>query len=559
MRTVSLWWRTLLHVKGTQMFCRARRTLAALLPRDAPLPLDRLPVGYRTPEFTPVQHALSGTSLTFLNRTADCSVVIPWNDAQLPQLWRFHLHYFDYARRLEGFAAFRRLASSWIEANRRTRGDGWHPFTISRRIVNWLEAADRFSGELNADAGFRRLLFGSIYGQSRFLASNLEFDARGNHLFENLRALLIAGLAFEGAEAARWRRRALALLESELREQVLADGGHFERTPAYHVEVLRGLLEIHAWFEANGQAAPGWCLDAARRMHGFLGRILAPDGSLPLLKDTTLDGDPIDPALLAAAGLTAPAPSRESAALAATGFFVMRDDTVGHYLVFDAGKPCPDYLPAHAHADALSFELHVAGVPVVVDSGVFEYRAGPWRNYFRSTRAHNTVEVEGENQSEVWGSFRVARRARIQSVSWEDRPESITVAAEHDGYERLRVPVRHRRTIRWNRGGLWEVEDELRGRGPTRAASHVHFHPSIEPVAEGDGIWLLRGAPCAVRLRARGQDGASLVRGLEAPVRQGWHSPRFGVIEPNYVLTFHREGALPSRFGFTVDAGGTGA
>src|SRR5262249_11851638 len=157
------------------------------------------------------------------------------------QLWRYHLHYFDYSRswlvwaasgnELLAYRAFRATAKSWIERNTLLVGDGWHPYTISLRVVNWINAGLAFRSQLQEDPLFSRLFFGSLYAQAQHLASNLEWDVRGNHLLENLRALIIASLAFSGSEPDTWRFKAINILQRELAEQIGAEGGHFERTP----------------------------------------------------------------------------------------------------------------------------------------------------------------------------------------------------------------------------------------------------------------------------------------------------------------------------------------
>src|SRR5205814_3672650 len=126
-----------------------------------------------------------------------------------------------------------------LEANERIAGDGWHPYTISLRCVNWCRAAAIFADELQRDADFAAELAGATHAQLRFLAANIEFDVRGNHIIENLRALVAGGIALAGAHPARWLVRALEILQREVAEQVLADGGHFERVPAYHAVVAR--------------------------------------------------------------------------------------------------------------------------------------------------------------------------------------------------------------------------------------------------------------------------------------------------------------------------------
>jgi uncharacterized heparinase superfamily protein len=334
----------------------------------------------------------------------------------------------------------------------------------------------------------------------------------------NLRALVAGGLALAGEEPASWLSRALVEIEAEVAEQVLADGGHFERVPGYHVVVTRDLLEIATWLRRS-RTVPPWLSDAIERMLTFLDQMIMADGRLPLLKDTTYDG--LAPQNVLAAGGWKRQP-RPAACLPASGYAIFRPHD-GASLVVDVGAPCPDYLPAHAHADMFSFELCLGGRRVVVDSGVYTYEAGQWRDYFRSTRAHNTVEVEGENQSEVWSTFRVGRRARPSRITFHEKG----IQAEHDGYERLRVPVRHRRTITIVRDFM-VVIDHLLGSGAAAAASHVHIHPDATP-------------PKIVPFRA---DAAAW--------SEGWYSEHFGEKRANRVLTLTKRAALPFTFGYII-------
>jgi uncharacterized heparinase superfamily protein len=471
-----------------------------------------------------------------------------WNDPALTQLERYHLHYFEWVddlaaqaaagERVAAYAKFRGLVGSWLAENARIAGDGWHPYTVSLRSVNWIRAAEVFAPELVNDALFAAALAGATLAQLRFLSRNVEFDVRGNHIIENVRALIAGGLAFEGAEPARWLARGLAILEIEVAEQVLADGGHFERVPAYHVAVTRDLLEIARWLRVWARPPSGalalpraaaptpWLLDAICRMLDFLDAMIMADGRLALLKDTTYGGaDPHDVLAAGAAffgGAWQPRP-RVTTYLPQSGYAIFRpaDD---ESLIVDVGAPCPDYLPAHAHADMFSFELVLGGRRVIVDSGVYTYAAGEWRDFFRSTRAHNTVEVEGENQSDVWSSFRVGRRAKPHHV----RVSARGVRAEHDGYQHLRVPVRHRRTIRIGERFI-VVRDELLGSGTISAASRIHIHPDAEP-------------PRIVPLRA---DAATWT--------DSWYSERFGEKRRNRVLVLTKRAALPFTFGYIID------
>jgi len=537
--------------------------------------------------------AAAQKTFCFLQRTVSLGDQINWNDPRLSQLWRYQLHYFHYLQDVSiwaasgeheaAYQAFRNLTRCWIEGNQQLSGDGWHPYTISLRVVNWLNALAYFRERLKAEPEVNGLIARSAYAQTQVLYSDLELDVRGNHLVENLRALIWAGLVFEGVEPDRWFQHGLELLEVETAEQILSDGGHFERSPGYHLVVLKDLLEIAVWLRRNGQPQLGWLDDALQRMRQYLWSILPPDGLVPLLKDSTWDG-PDAHDLLTACAVYFDEPSykcassfrlyplivfgaegwqrfaswprsdirQTSVALPATAHYVMRDRTGADYLIFDAGKPCPDYLPAHAHADLLTYELAAESRRIIVDSGVYEYTAGPWRDYFRSTRAHNTVEVEDENQSEVWASFRVGRRARPGPVYWKVTPEYVLAQGAHNGYRRLAVPVTHQRTIVSVEKVFWLVVDQLWGSGFIRTGNHIHFHPQLSLSDVGPSKWRIYGSATSLWLSAFGEENSLVANGQSEPRRQGWYSEKFGQLESNTVLTLNKTGKLPFVYGYVL-------
>jgi len=519
-----------------------------------------------------------------------------WHTTEVSHLWRYHLHYFDYVHDLlvwatvgyadRAYAAFRTLATSWIDANQTFDGDGWNPYTLSLRLVNWLYAVDGFAPYLHNDPEFRRQLLGSIYGQAQIVWIDRELDLRGNHLVENIRALLWAGVAFEGAEPAHWFQRSLSLLQHEVAEQILPDGGHFERTPGYHLVVLRDILEIAILLQRNNHSVPGWLDDAINRMLNYLLAILPPDGRVPLLKDTAWDVVPeVDNILAAgafycnnpvykrstqvglyplllygAAGMEVlqnwPVNQDSSAAhfLPESGYCVLRNNSNDDYLILDVGKPCPDYLPAHAHADLLSYELLVGGERLIVDAGVYEYASGPWRDFFRSTRAHNTVELNGTNQSEVWSSFRVGRRARPGPVSWHREETFILVQGEHDGYRFLPAKATHKRTVAYLKQRCWLIVDTIWGKrkGTTALANHIHFHPQVSLEPTDAATWSLRGIKTPVWLNTFGHDEHTQICGSLEPVRQGWHSEEFGQMVPAITLQLAKRTDLPTCCGYCI-------
>lgn len=527
----------------------------------------------------------------FLNQTVEQP---SWHDPNLSQLWRYQLHYFDYVQSLliwsvvdpshKAPQTFLKLAHSWIEENSYYAGDGWHPYTISLRSVNWLHAFGHFHPQFIDDAQ-ADVLLSSLYGQGQMLYTDLEQDVRGNHLLENLRALVCLGIAFKGAEPARWLARGLDLLQRETHEQILADGGHFERTPGYHLIVLKDYLEIALWLRRNAVEVPFWLDAALERMLSYLMKSLFADGNVALFKDTARDLIP-DPHDLLAVGSRYFADPRyksrcevglyprllwgvdewelfagwavdqtviSSMHLSESGYCLLRNDAQQEMLILDVGKPCPDYLPAHAHADLLSYELMVNGRFFIVDSGVYEYAAGSWRDYFRSTRAHNTVEVAEMNQSEVWSSFRVARRATPKVHWWEVREDGIVIVqAEHDGYMRLTPSVIHRRTLVYKPDAFWFVVDEVLGEGETAVSSHIHLHPNVILQDETNLVWKMTHDNVTLWLTCVDCENISLQIGQIEPKPQGWYAAEFGKRQPNNVLALHQMGSLPFRFGYLI-------
>ncbi|MEQ1802090.1 MAG: heparinase II/III-family protein, partial [Gammaproteobacteria bacterium] len=227
-----------------------------------------------------------------------------------------------------------------------------------------------------------------------------------------------------------------------------------------------------------------------------------------------------------------------------TGYFGYRQG--GDSLIADCGPVGPDYQPGHAHCDTLSFELHVSGTPIVVDSGTFDYEPGAFRHYLRSTAAHNTVRIDGQEQSEIWGQFRVARRARPVTPTLSDGSGGQFVFdGGHDGYGRLPGQPRHRREIRMG-AGRWEVRDTITGAGQHRVESFLHLHPEVEVKRLNDREFRLT-APGGVVLALR----FGLAGTLQAAT--GYYCPKFGERLASGALVLECTGALPVELSFVFE------
>ena len=542
----SLYLHTLRYLKPSQILGR----ICKILPRPAVsrggLPaLRQQGAVWRQPALRSAS-LLGPARFRFLNEEGEVRDATGWNDPQREKLWLYHLHYFDDLI-AEGAAGrhewHKALIRRWVAENPPGFGNGWEPYPLARRIVNWAKWA--WAGnELPAGAAACLAL------QARWLRRHLEWHLLGNHLLADAKGLIFAGLFFAGPEAEEWLAKGLSILECQISEQILADGGHFERSPMYHAQVLEDVLDVVNALRnlpdpnsAKRAAVTEICSEAVPRMLAWLRTMTHPDGGIALFNDAAFGGA-ATPARLAAYA-AALLPGHESAAavhtggnwgnvphfshLAATGY--IRVDYGDMTAFLDVAPIGPDYLPGHAHADTLSFELSSGTQRVLVDSGVSRYGEGAERLRQRGTAAHNTVEIDGQNSSEVWGGFRVARRAYPRDLVVREAEGVVSCA--HDGYRRLAGRPLHRREWRFRECGM-EIRDRVEG-GFREAAGRLHFHPELQVIPSGslnEGELLL---PDGRRMLWR------ILKGEGRLLNTTWH-PEFGKVIPNQCLEIRFDG-----------------
>jgi uncharacterized heparinase superfamily protein len=493
-RKAQLYFHTLRYLKPVQLWGRVSFRLLRPKPELRPAPAVRQSSSaWQTPAARRVS-MLSQTRFRFLNVEHDIPTSADWNSAQLPKLWLYNLHYFDdlnaegTANRVEWH---RDLIARWIVENPPGQGNGWEPYPLSLRIINWIKWAE--SGNALDEVARH-----SLAVQARFLTQRLERHLLGNHLFANAKALMFAGCYFEGDEADAWLRLGMGILNREIPEQILSDGGHFERSTMYHALAYEDMLDLVNLARANPAAVTRWqhavslWSEIIVKMGSWLHAVSHPDGEIAFFNDAAIGIAPSPAALFSYAerlGLSAADAPMDVVHLDASGYIRV---TLGQaMLLIDAAPIGPDYLPGHAHADTLSYELSLFGQRMVVNSGTSRYGLGREREWERSTGAHSTVEIDGQDSSEVWAGFRVARRAYPFDVSVKRDGNAVIVEAAHDGYCRLPGRVVHRRRWILQANGL-EVIDTIEG-AFSEAVSRVFFHPDIQirKVGAGGTAYLL--------------------------------------------------------------------
>ncbi|OEO28650.1 hypothetical protein VW23_004225 [Devosia insulae DS-56] len=504
---------TVRRLRPVQVYGRAWRRLELGRIDARPSPPVRTVIGPWAAPAPRERSLYAAWRMRFLNHDGEIAQAAQWEDPSQTRLWLYNLHYFDdlaSASDEQHRTLQRQLISRWIAENPPANGTGWEPYPISLRAANWIKF---WLAGNQPEAGGRD----SLAIQLRWLMTHLEWHLLGNHLLANAKALVLAGLCFEGDEPEGWLRKGLEIYARQLSEQILGDGGHFELSPMYHAIILEDLLDLSNAGRAYGRTEPFFAALPAiiGRMRAWLAAMTHPDGEIALFND-------------AAFGIAAPPSDLEAYArrlglpelppgtgrlrhLAASGY--VRLDRGEAAAILDLAAVGPDYLPGHAHADTLSFELSVGDERVIVNGGTSTYERGPLREAQRATRAHSTVEVASQDSSEMWASFRVARRAYVEAAVVADTARETSVLAAHNGYRRLPGKPLHRRS--WvMTDNAFEIRDQVTGSQPVPAIARFHLAPSV--AATGDQLITASGR--AIRWRST----------APATIEQrDWH-PRFG-------------------------------
>jgi uncharacterized heparinase superfamily protein len=535
MRRLPLYLRTARHLRARHILGRLTLTLrsralarSGRVPRRYGTPHTTQSVGW--PPFTPIDKEAADTpadaeayargNFNFLDDPRPLGEPPDWHQEDAPILWRFNLHYFEWAWAFGqsepawGRDNFLRMWTTW----RRTVPVGdpvaWAPYPTSLRA--WVLCS--LYASMAEGSPKQREFVECLETHLALLRRMLEVDIEGNHLIKNLKALIGLSVFFNDR---RHLRIALETLRRQVARQILPDGGHIERSPSYHCQVLGDLIDIQRLLLASEQPSESFLDQSIAAMRRWLEQMTMPDGSLPLFND----GSPVTRRRLLALGVGQTLYS-PLAILATSGFVVAHSERL--HLAIDLGAVAPDPIQGHAHSSLLSYELLADGERLIVDTGTSTYAKGVRRTYERSVKAHNTIEVDRQDQIEVWGSFRVGRRAR-PTLHWVSHSDArTTVIASHDGYRAIHGQPRHTRRWELTRHAL-RVYDEVTGAGTHEVAGRVHTPHSPESLAA-------RGISIESSSRPRGSTRVIPVELAEA----------FGRLRPGWAYTSTLTGRLPA-------------
>ena len=484
------------------------------------------------------------------------------------KLTRDRVYYERFVSELEG----------WIDANPPLTGTNWASMLeIGLRSISWLWAIQFFATAASKSDRFPWMvdLLIALDRQLEHVSRNLSrYFSPNTHLTGEALAMYAAGTSVaELRDAATWADAGRGVLAAEARKQVADDGGHVELSGHYHRYSTDFYLLALQIARRTGDDEAALFDRVSRAQAKYLRVIADPNGCRPYTGDDdggqlfpicgrpsedcrpTLSSAAVilaDPALALGATLEETywfcgcVPELEipaqpvhwpSTILRATGYHVSRGDN-GDYLLFDAG-PHGYMNGGHAHADALSVILSVAGTPVLIDPGTATYTMNrEQRDRFRSTPMHNTVTVNGRPQSQPRGPFHWASTASGRSVVAATGNRCDYFEGTHDGYH----PVSHTRAVLAVQNVGWFIIDVVSGPAAAVADAHWHLHPRWKPAAQSAHAVRIGDGQQQVVLLA-----SSLleVLGPDSPERLTEVSRAYGRIEPAYTLRSSARGVAP--------------
>ena len=484
----------------------------------------------------------------------------------------------------------RTLLDSWFSQCPYPRGINWCvSLEHAVRLVNWsfawfllgAEESPLFVGE--EGRAFRTRWLESIYQHCHFIPRHWSrHSSANNHLLGEATGLFVGALTWPlWRESAEWLRQGRAELEREALAQTYADGVNKEQAIWYHHAVADMMLVAGLVARANGQDFGPEYWARLEVMCEFIASVMDVGGNVPMIGDADQgvlvrfvpEECDVFRSLLSTGAILfrRPAMRAKGAVFDDKTRWLLGDDAEGAFARIDASKAFPvrrafpeggyfvlgeDFetareirlvadtgplgylaIAAHGHADALAFTLSVAGKPILVDPGTFSYSAMPWRRYFRSTAAHNTVVIDGRDQSEFGGSFLWLEHANAVVDTFYAAGDEQTLTAHHDGYRRLSDPVRHRRTWRYTAGvATVGITDELACSSTHSVAIYWHFAPECAVAVEGNSVVANREGVRVV-LRCPNGLAPTLVTGSEEPPL-GWLSAGFDTKVPATTAVF---------------------
>jgi len=484
------------------------------------------------------EHDLLSKTLIFLNKRVQFQNQIEWNKPDLEKLWLYNLHYFDYLIKLtnqvdeENYITAKKIINEWIENNPIGYGNGWEPYPISLRVVNLIYFYYFYYQFFEEDEDFKNTFLGNLYQQCYYLTFFIEYHLLANHLFKNGKAIFIAGLVFNNL---KWLKIGYRILEKELDEQILSDGGHFERSAMYHALILEDILDIINFMK-------GFQIDLllvtftelqqkAQNMLKWMQNMLHPDNEIALFGDAALNATLRYDQLSYYYRILLGKEDKEEVSdlfipLTASGYFAFRSEE--QFLVIDCGMLGPGYQPGHAHCDLLSYEYSYAGCRFIVDSGIGNYLPSQLRKKARGIYAHNTVVVNKLDQAELWQAFRMGKRIKSIDFKYDESDDEIHCVGSYNNNLTTSENYRHKRMLTFINKSFFYFEDVIEVKRIKSLESLIHIHPECVIKLDGNTVFISRDSKQIVLLYD--------LTSAQIEVRDWFYVPEFGKVIDTKVI-----------------------
>ena len=461
---LKLFTHTLIHLTGRQMLYQIVKRI--YIPHYKSYKYNCDNNKFQFNYFLKKPNAYINKTFTFLNIKDH---LYNWNQTNNGNLWAYNLNYMDWLIQPNIlFHEGSELIDKFIN-DLSSNNIGLDPYPISLRGINWIKFISIHQSSITHDK--LQKWNSSLYSQYRLLEKKLEFHLLGNHLLENAFSLFIASIYFNEI---RFFNKSVRLLERELKEQILPDGAHYEQSPMYHCILLDRLLDCYNVSSSNlhfnmQKKFNSYLKIIAQKMLGHLESIVYDDHTIPLLNDSARGIAPSANAIFRYAkhlGI-----NWHTLKMNECGYRKLSNTIIE--AIVDVGNIKASYQPGHSHADTFNYEARIYGTPFIIDTGISTYEKNERRQYERSTKSHNTVTLNDIDSSEVWGGFRVGRRAKVKIIS----EDSHNVIAAHNGYGEQHI---HKRSFILEKKTL-KIHDYMSNIG--RYKNYIHLAPNVKIIS----------------------------------------------------------------------------
>lgn len=541
MGKISKYWNTVKYLKPVQVvyqvrnkFAKKKRTYYHKLPvecREVGVAIHELDCdGLLEERFKP--ELIKSGQVSLLNQIVDLKYSRAYTNTLKPLIVN-NIFYFEYGialaslyqktKDVDYWELFKKCYEDYLNAH----SDLKSVYSMALHIPNVLIALELF-GDVE-EKEFREKVYCELYSQYQYIATHQEKHLLANHYFEDLKALIIASYLYKDDQKLKGY---LKDFKKQCKEQILKDGVHYELSLMYHKLILEDVMRIAMLAKQPDFPECGWLTPLIQRMTDACFSLEKGIGRTPLFNDAGDNVAKTCEQLCLAAGKQFGIKPVLNNVFKESGYYKLYDGNKA--LIIDAGKIGVDYQPAHGHCDCLSFELSVDGKPLFVNSGTYEYQ-GDLRKYFRKTRAHNTVEIDGHEQSQCWGGFRVSKRISKVKASYENS----TVVGQYKNY----AGEVHERSISLSKGIL-NVADIIKAKEGVSVKSYLHIAPGYKI----DGDFIMKndgGALCKII-----SESCSFVK--ETNKELDSYAPNFGKMEKGCCLVFSWK-ADNEKHGFRID------